>query len=81
MVMSHWTSLAAAIARNSCAYVRNPFRPASPMVIRRCTGVARRSRPAVWARATARSTDAAVASRCAAARNASASWGLSVDSA
>src|SRR5664279_859225 len=51
------------------------------MTMDRWVGTARRSCRCVCARATARSTDARVANRCAACRNASASCSLSVPSA
>src|ERR1700754_37601 len=51
------------------------------MVMVRCTGICTFVRLSECARATARSIDVAVASRCAAAMNASASCWLSVPSA
>ena len=51
------------------------------MVMVRWVGSCAAVRVAEWARATARSIDVAVASRWAAAMNASASWVLSVPSA
>ena len=58
-----------------------PACPRSPMVMVRCVGVCALLRVAACARATARSMDVVVASRCAAAMKASASWVLSVFSA
>src|ERR1700758_4931251 len=51
------------------------------MVIVRCTGACAALRLVAWERATARSIEVAVASRCAAAMKASASCALSVPSA
>src|SRR5882757_7354889 len=51
------------------------------MVMVRWVGVCAGERLDAWDRATARSMDAAVANRCAAPMNASASWELSVPSA
>ena len=50
--------------------------PAAPMVMVRWVGACAGERLAAWDRATAKSMEAAVANRCAAAMNASASCGV-----